>query len=93
MNHGHASIIDYTTKHKKFIGDLERKSKILNFGKRLYTIKEAIKDAAIFGMNDSVLKEKALAEDPDLEKLIPWGLAREAGKERRYPSSKRLQHS
>ena len=31
-------------------------------------------------MNDSVLKETALAEDPHLEKLTRWGLAREAGK-------------
>ena len=28
-----------------------------------------------------MLKEKALAKDPDLEKLTRWGLAREARKE------------
>ena len=64
-----------------FIRDLERKSKILNFEKKPYTIQEAIKDAAIFGMNDTALKEKALAEDPDLEKLTRWGQARETGRE------------
>ena len=35
-----------------FIRELEIKAKILNFEKKPYTIKEAIKDAAIFGMND-----------------------------------------
>ena len=64
-----------------FMRDLEKKSKILNFEKKPYSIEEAIKDAAIFGMNDTILKEKALAEDPDLEKLTRWGLARETGKE------------
>ena len=64
-----------------FIRDLEKKSKILNFDKRPYTVEEAIKDAAIFGMSDATLKEKALAEDPDLEKLTRWGQARETGRE------------
>ncbi len=64
-----------------FIRDLETKAKILDFEKKPYTIQEAIKDAAIFGMTDAALKEKALAEDPDLEKLTRWGQAREAGRE------------
>ena len=37
---------------------------------------ETIKDAVIFGMNDSVLKEKTLAVDQDFEKLTWWVLAR-----------------
>ena len=37
---------------------------------------ETIKDAVIFGMNDSMLKEKTLDVDPDLEKLTRWVLAR-----------------
>ena len=52
-----------------FMQVLERNSKILNFEKKLYTIEETIKDASIFGMNESVLKEKGLAEDLDLKKL------------------------
>ena len=36
-----------------FIRDLERKAKTLNFERKPYTIHEAIKDAAIFGMNDT----------------------------------------
>ena len=64
-----------------FIRDLERKAKILNFENKPYTTDEAIKDAAIFGMNDPSLREKALAEDPTLEKLTRWGQARETGRE------------
>ena len=64
-----------------FLRDLEKKAKSLNFDKKPYTTDEAIKDAAIFGMNDISLREKALAEDPDLEKLSRWGQAREAGRE------------
>ena len=64
-----------------FIRDLEKKAKTLNFEKKPYTTEEAIKDAAIFGMNDTSLREKALAEDPDLEKLSRWGQAKETGKE------------
>ena len=65
----------------EFIRDLERKAKTLNFEKKPYTTEEAIKDAAIFGMNDTSLREKALAEDPDLEKLSRWGQAKETGRE------------
>lgn len=54
---------------------------VVNFDKKLYSIEEGIKDAVIFGMNDSMLKEKALVVDPDLEKLTQWVLAREAGNE------------
>jgi len=32
-------------------------------------------------MNDASLREKALAEDPDLEKLSLWSQAKETGKE------------
>lgn len=49
-----------------FMRDLEKKAKTLNFGKKPYTTDEAIKDAAIFGMRDSSLREKAPAEDPHL---------------------------
>ena len=45
------------------------------------SIEEAIKDAAIFGMNDGQMKEKALAEDPSIETLTRWCQARESGKE------------
>ena len=71
-----------------FIRDLERKAKTLNFEKKPYSTEEAIKDAAIFGMNDPALREKALAEDPDLEKLSRWGQAKEAGKEDAHNLSK-----
>ena len=64
-----------------FICELEVKAKILNFDKKPYTIEEAIKDAAIFGMNDGQMKEKALAEDPSIETLTRWCQARESGKE------------
>ena len=56
-----------------FLRDLEKKAKSLNFDKKPYTTEEAIKDAAIFGMNDANLRRKALAKDPDLEKLSRWG--------------------
>eukprot|EP00111_Clytia_hemisphaerica_P023959 TCONS_00070584-protein len=64
-----------------FLLDLEKKAKSLNFDNKPYTTEEAIKDAAIFGMNDVSLREKALAEDPNLEKLSRWGQAREAGRD------------
>jgi len=47
-----------------FLRDLEK-----NFDKKPYTTEDAIKDAAMFGMNDATLREKALAEDPNLKKL------------------------
>lgn len=61
--------------------DLEKKAKILGFDKQPYTQQDAVKDAAIFGMTDARLREKALAEDPTLDTLTRWGHAREAGKE------------
>ena len=64
-----------------FIHDLEKKAKILGFDKQPYTAADAVKDAAIFGMTDARLREKALAEDPNLDTLTRWGHAREAGKE------------
>ena len=63
-----------------FINELEKKAKILNIEHKPYTTKDVVKDAAIFGMADPRLREKALAEDPDLEELTRWGHAREAGK-------------
>ena len=70
-----------TMNWNSFIRELEIKAKILNFDKKPYTIEEAIKDAAIFGMNDGQMKEKALAEDPSIETLTRWCQARESGKE------------
>ena len=70
-----------TMSWNSFIRDLEIKAKTLNLDKRPYTIDEAIKDAAIFGMNDTQMKEKALAEDPSIETLSRWCQARESGKE------------
>jgi hypothetical protein len=64
-----------------FIKDLEDKAHILAFDTQAYKQNDAVKDAAIFGMADPRLKEKALAEDPDLETLIRWGQSREAGRE------------
>ena len=64
-----------------FIKDLEDKAHILNFNTAPYKQDDAVKDAAIFGMCDRKLKEKALAEDPDLTTLIRWGQSREAGRE------------
>lgn len=69
-----------TIKWMDFIHELEKKVKILDFERQPYTDKDAVKDAAIFGMSDQRLREKALAEDPDLETLSRWGYAREAGK-------------
>ena len=51
----------------EFVKDLETKARSLNFDKKPYTTEEAIKDAAIFGMNDSKMTEKALAEDPNID--------------------------
>ena len=70
-----------TMNWNSFIRELEIKARILNFDKKPYTIEEAIKDAAIFGMNDGQMKEKALAEDPSIETLTRWCQARESGKE------------
>ena len=64
-----------------FIKDLEDKAHVLNFNTVPYKQDDAVKDAAIFGMADRKLKEKALAEDPDLQTLIRWGQSREAGRE------------
>lgn len=64
-----------------FIKDLEDKAHILNFNSKPYKQDDAVKDAAIFGMADPKLKEKALAEDPDLLTLIRWGQSRETGRE------------
>ena len=64
-----------------FIHELEKKAKILGFDKQPYTIQDVIKDAAIFVMTDGKLREKALAEDPNLDKLTRWGQAKEAGRE------------
>ena len=65
----------------EFVKDLETKARSLNFDKKPYTTEEAIKDAAIFGMNDSKMMEKALAEDPNIDELTRWCQARESGRE------------
>lgn len=64
-----------------FIKDLEDKAHTLDFDTQPYKQDDAVKDAAIFGMADIHLKEKALAEDPDRATLIRWGQGREAGRE------------
>ena len=64
-----------------FIRELEIKANILNLPNKPYTMDDAIKDAAIFGMTDSQMKERALAEDPSVEMLTRWCQARESGKE------------
>ena len=69
-----------TTKWMDFIHELENKAKILDFEKQPYTSKEVFKDAAIFGMSDQRLREKALAKDPNLDTLSRWGYSRDAGK-------------
>ena len=43
---------------KDFIRDLGSKAKPIKFEKTLYTIQEAIIDAAIFGINHAVLRER-----------------------------------
>ena len=48
----------------EFIKDLEDKAYLLDFDNKPYRQEDAVKDAAIFGMSDSRLKEKALTEDP-----------------------------
>ena len=65
----------------EFIKDLEDKAYLLDFVNHPYKQVDAVKDAAIFGMADTRLKEKALTDDPDLNTLIRWGQARESGKE------------
>ena len=64
-----------------YIHELEKKAKILDFTRKPYTTDEAIKDAAIRGMTDLKLSEKALAEDHDKDTLIRQGQAREAGRQ------------
>ena len=64
-----------------YIKTLEDKAHVLDFAAVPYTENDAIKDAAIFGMSDEKMQEKALAEDPTLDKLIRWGQSREAGRE------------
>ncbi len=64
-----------------FIRELEIKTKILNLPNKPYTMDDAIKDAAIFGMNDAQMRERALAEDPSIETLTRWCQARESGRE------------
>jgi len=64
-----------------FIRELEIKAKILNLPNKPYTMDDAVKDAAIFGMNDAQMRERALAEDPSVETLSRWCQARESGRE------------
>ena len=68
----------------EFIKELEDKAYLLDFDNKPYLHEDAVKDAAIFGMSDSRLKEKALTDDPQLKDLIRWGQARESGKEGLY---------
>ena len=76
-----------------FIKDLEGKAHILDLDHQPYRQDAMVKDAAIFGMTDIRLKEKALAEDPDLNTLVRWGQSREAGREEAYNSPIcRLEH-
>ena len=63
-----------------YIDELNNKAKILDIEKNPYTSDDVVKDAAIFGMSDARLRERALAEDPNLAKLISLGQAKEAGK-------------
>ena len=65
----------------EFIKELEDKAYLLDFDNKPYKRSKAFKDAAIFGISDTKLKEKALSDDPDLRLLIKWGQARESGKE------------
>ena len=64
-----------------FVRVLEDKAHVLDFAALPYTEKDAVKDAAIFGMSDEKLQEKALADDPTLEALIRMGQSRETGRE------------
>ena len=64
-----------------FIKDLENKGHMLSFDTIPYKHAETVKDAAIFGMTNTALREKAPAEDLSLNALVRWGQAREAGKE------------
>ena len=64
-----------------FVRELEIKANILNLANKPYTMDEAVKDAAIFGMNDGTMRERALAEDPSVETLSRWCQARESGRE------------
>ena len=57
----------------EFIRDLEKKAKTLNFEKKPYTTEEAIKDAAIFGMNDTSLRRESLGRGSRPRKAIKMG--------------------
>ena len=61
-----------------YIKALEDKAHILHFSAVPYAENDAVKDAAIFGMVDEKLQEKALADDPTLEALVCMGQTREA---------------
>ena len=63
-----------------YIEELENKAKILEIENNPYATQDVVKDAAIFGMSDGRLRERALAEDPNLATLINLGQAKEAGK-------------
>ena len=54
----------------EFIKELEDKAYLLDFDNKPYKRSEAVKDAAVFGMSDTKLKEKALSDDPDLTLLL-----------------------
>ena len=64
-----------------YFHELEKKARVLDFDRRPYTTDEAIKDAAIRGMSDGKLSEKALAEDLSKDDVLKLGQAREAGKQ------------
>ena len=64
-----------------YVKVLEDKAHILDFNNTRYTHNDAVKHAAIFGMTDDRLQEKALSDDPTLEDLIRQGQSRESGKE------------
>ena len=53
-----------------FKKDLEDKTHVLDFNQQPYKHNDVVKDAAIFAMTDLRLKEKALADDPNLSTLI-----------------------
>ena len=65
----------------EYIRGVEKKARILDFDSKPYRHCDAVKDALIFGMKDDKLREKALADDPDLKTLIKLGQSRESGKE------------
>ena len=71
-----------------FIKDLEERVAVLDFDSNPYKNADAVRDAAIFGTSDSGLKEKGMAESPDLATLTRLGQSRETGKE----GAQQLQH-